>query len=147
MADTFSLAYAALNAVITTEFAAEGFTTVADHIHESLGHQGTVIGISPESQNPDPKDLLVQETVILIQFYAAYNLKIDPKQQVDPRVVTGYADRFLKALKGYTPVVNDQFWYFYITTLEYPKDPTGNKSRFEARIRAYANNPELMETA
>ena len=37
-------------------------------------------------------------------------------------------------------------WYMTVTSVDYPKDPTGNKSRFEATVRAYGQNTALTET-
>jgi hypothetical protein len=35
----------------------------------------------------------------------------------------------------------DDFWFLRLRSIEYPDDPTGNKTRLEARFTAWAHNP------
>lgn len=141
---------AALKTIIDTEFTAEGFVCVHDELHESLGFEGTVIGIAPDERGDvvSPNNNLVQETYIMVRFQGAYNLQVNPRQSVDPRIIANYAERFRRAIRtANTPHFGtNQAWYYKIEEIRYPRDATGNKTRFFALIRAYGNNAGIVET-
>jgi hypothetical protein len=67
----------------------------------------------------------------------------------DPRKITALAERFKEALKraNTAHMGTDRLWFFDIDTVEYPADPTGNRTRFVATIRAQGTNANLVETA
>ena len=46
MADAYTVAANALETIINTEFAAQGVTALHDRIHESMGLESVVVGIS-----------------------------------------------------------------------------------------------------
>lgn len=136
-----------LIAVLATEFAAEQFPIKDDRIHQSLGHSGTVIGVSPERTISAPDNRYVNQIEILVQFYGKYNKEVDPKQTVSPSTVEGFAERFRSALRtGGVDPNTGLVWYFVLDRIEYPPDPTGNKTRFEAFLVARGNNSALVET-
>jgi hypothetical protein len=140
----------ALKTIIDTEFAAEGLVAIHDELHESLGSQGTVIGISTDERGDvvNAANGLVLETWIQVRFQGGYNLQVNPSQTVDPRIITNYAERLRRAIRtANSPHFGtSQAWYYQITEIRYPRDPTGNKTRFFATIRAYGNNSALVET-
>lgn len=144
--DPYIIISEALEALILQEFAAEKFPVVHDRLHESIGHKGTRIGISPEDQSPQANNMLVLDTDVLIQFYGRYDLKIDPDQRVDPRIVTTFAHRLRERFSGTGVQGSEAIWYFNIVGTAFPEDPTGNKTRFEMRIRAKGANSMLTET-
>lgn len=139
-------ARAALKSLIESAFSAEGFTVANDHLHESLGNKGTRIGVSPNRSSPTSSNNFVLEMQIFVQFYAKYKLEIDPLQSVDPATIEGYAERFREALRTGDPNTS-RVWYFQLTNLNYPLDPTGNKTRFEATVVARGNNTALLESS
>lgn len=136
----------ALNAIINAEFAAEHITAINDRLHESLGVDGTRVGTSPNRQRPLPGQELVMTYEIHVQFYLKWRSEIDPKTRVDPAPIETYAERFLRAIQGNPRVGDARLWFFKVTDINYPLDPTGNKTRFEATVLAYGNNSGLMET-
>lgn len=137
---------ATLESILTSEFAADGFDIRHDRVHESLGHEGAVIGISIDSQGPTPDDYYVMDTAAIVQVYDRYTLDVDPNQRVDPRNIAAKGERFMNAVRQYNVNSTGNLWYFNVVGIEYPNDPTGNKTRFEAAIIAKSNNPALTET-
>lgn len=136
----------ALISLLATVFAAEQFPIKDDRLHESLGWDGTVIGVSPERTSSDQGNRYVSNIEILVQFYGKYNKEVDPRQTVSPSVVEGFAERFRNSLRGNADPNTGEVWYFTLERIEYPRDPTGNKTRFEAYLTAKGNNSALMET-
>lgn len=139
-------ARAALKAILTQEFAADSIPVHDDNLHESMGDAGSVIGIAPFRSVPSSGDFNTLTTDVVVKFYGRYRLNVDRKQKVDPAIIEERAERFRRALRTYTGTGSDRVWYFNLVDLNYPDDPTGNKSRFEATVRAYGNNPAVLET-
>lgn len=136
----------ALLARMHDEFGGDGFTVVADKLHKSLGRDGTTrIGVSPIQETPLSSNRLVVGYAMLVQFYGKWTDKIDPALSIDPTAVETYSERFKRSLKGHDPNT-DTVWYFLLTDLTYPDDPTGNITRFEAKVTATGSNSSLIET-
>lgn len=146
LVDPYAEIAAGIKLIIDGEFAAEGYTAMHDRLHESVGYEGTRIGISPEDQIPQRGNELVLDTRVLVQFYGKFDLEVDNNQKVDPRTVTGYAARFRHALYSSAAQGTNGLWYFKLDSITYPRDPTGNKSRFEALVLAKGDNAGLVET-
>lgn len=146
LVDPYSEVAAGLELVINQTFAAEKFTAIHDRLHESLGSEGTRIGISPEEQSYQRGNELVMDTLVLVQFYGRWKKEIDNDQRVDPRIITGYAARFREALYASAAQGSNGVWYYKLERITYPKDPTGNKTRFEALVLAKGDNSGLVET-
>lgn len=146
MADAYSIAAAAIKAVIDLEFQPEGFAAGHDKLHESLGTDGTAIGISPVRWLPNARNRNEQWTFIFVQFYDVWTKAIDPTQAVDPRRITTFADRFQAAVESQqaTDTGSGDVWWFDVEEVNFPDDPTGNKTRFEATLRARGNNHALL---
>ncbi len=147
MADSYALVSAALKTIIGTQFAAEGIVPLDDKLHESLGFDGTAVGISPISRAPNRRHQIIKETTVLVQFYGYWEKLVDPAQQVNPLTITGYADRFERAVEtqqATSPGTTD-VWYFVVEEITFLDDPTGNKTRFEAVVKAYGDNNALLQ--
>lgn len=146
MADSrYEVAATGIKAICDAVFDAEGFKAKHDCLHESLGFKRVEIGISPSRITPLPTNASVDQTFILIQFYGLYKREVDPELQVNPFKVAAYHDRLAVALEtqqAQDPTSND-VWYYQIINTEFPRDPTGNKSRFEMTVRALGGSPGL----
>jgi hypothetical protein len=115
-----------------------------DRLHESISVDGRVhVGISPEDQEPVNVQLGIG---VLIQFYMPYEKMVNPAQEVDPRVITMMAERLRVCLQKHRTTATGEVWFFEVGTVRFPKDGTGNKTRFEARITGTGNNMGLIET-
>lgn len=139
-----------IKAVAGTVFAPEigtGWLLLDDKLHRSVGHDGIGrIGISPNSAQPWPRDQQVEAVEVLVQVYGPYELKVDANQTVDPAVVEDFAERFQRGIKAAGTASTSRSWYYNVIRVEFPDDPTGNKSRFEAVLQGYGQNPALVET-
>lgn len=151
MADSpFETVATAIITIFDAEFAVEGFTMIPDNIHESLGERRVSVGIAPVEDVVVNSNSVVQETWVEVRFYDIWKreyIKL-PEIQVNPYRVTAFAQRFRNALR--VSAAQDpgtgQVWYFDLRRVTYPNDPTGNKTRFHATIRAFGNNAALVET-
>ena len=136
----------ALKLLIDTEYAPESYTAIHDNLHPAVGREGTRIGIAPEVQEGHAGNMVQQDIAITVKFYRRWDDQVDENKKVDPRVITGFADRFINALRDNNRVGTDSLWYFNLVRIRYPNDPTGNKTRFEADLVAYGTNAFLTET-
>lgn len=127
--------------------APEQIVAIHDKLHESLGLEGVEVGISPMRQVPQPGQRNVMETYVFVQFYDLWEKEVDPEQQVDPRRITGFAHRFMQAVERAQAGVpgTSEAWYFDVDSVTYVDDPTGNKTRFEATVRARGDNAAMFE--
>ena len=137
-----------LKEVIDEEFEEEGFVAIFDNLHESLGLTRVDIGIAPMSDVVTSNNSIVQETNIEVKFYDLWKREITPETLVNPSRITGFAHRFRNAVREQNLGAAGQAaaWFFDIRRIDYPNDPTGNKSRFVAHIRVLGNNNALVET-
>jgi hypothetical protein len=136
----------ALKTVIDIEFALEGIVAIHDNLHEAIGRRRIAVGIAPEEDIVNGGNALVQETWVQVKFYDLWDPKVDPEQSVNPLKITAYAERLRDALRTASVTASGQMWFFDVRRVRYPDDPTGNKTRFVASIRAYGNNSNLVET-
>ena len=117
---------------------------IPDELHESLGYTRVSIGIAPQRDTPQPSAKVVQDTVVTVQWFDLWEQMIDPAQQVNPIPITKKAERLRLAINAISSAeFNDQVWYLLVENIEYPRDPTGNKTRFVATIRAIGRNSSL----
>lgn len=148
MASPFEAVASAIIGVFNTEFAAEQFTMIPDELHESLGRKRVDVGIAPVEDLVQASNGIVQETWVEIKFYDRWKQEISPDTQINPYIITGYADRLRNALRvaRIQDPGTDQVWFFEVRRVQYPRDPTGNKSRFIMTVRALGSNSNLVET-
>lgn len=147
MTSSYTQASEVLKQIIDATYAAEGYVAIHDDIHEALGRNGVRIGINPADQGDVVgANALVQETWIEVKFYGQWRDEITPETVVDPRIITEFAERFRRSIKASNAPASDVLWYFNLRQISYPRDPTGNRTRFVARLQAYGNNASLVET-
>lgn len=133
--------------VINAEFAPENITAASDRLDESLGWDGTYVAVHPDIEEAYERDSQVQLARVIVQFYGRWDKRVDPKQQVDPTAIETLAERFKRACHAASSYVGSQHdWFFQVERIEYPNDPTGNKTRFVAAVTGWAQNPSLVET-
>lgn len=143
--DPFTELSTAIENAVLDEFDDELYLSFQyDRLHESLGSDGRLyVAVSPETEPADNIELRVEAT---LQFYDHYNLEIDPRQAVDPRMITNKAERMRRALSEIRTTGTPYLWFFDVVNTRYPNDPTGNKTRFEMTIVARGGNAGLLET-
>lgn len=146
MSTAYSIAAEGIEVLLNTEFAAEQWKVEHDNLHDSLGSAGTRIGVSPVREAPAAGNMVHLQTTLQVKFLGRYNLDINPEQRVDPRVVVGYAERFRRRIEAARLQTGPTFWFMNVTSIDYPDDPTGNKTRFVATVVASSQNSGLVET-
>lgn len=139
----------ALESIINAEFTDLEIVAVHDNLHESLGRKRRECGIAPVEDDIPSSNGLVLASVAEIRFYDFWKQEISPETAVDPRIITNYAERFRRAVHAAraNQVGTGVMWYFDVRRIQYPNDPTGNKTRFHAQVRGYGNNSGLVETS
>lgn len=146
MPSPYRVAAAGMEQIITTEFSAESVVPIHDELHESLGREGRVVGISIEREAPMARNRIVQDTFLKVQWFEKWTDEVDPAIVHDPRLIADLAYRLQVAIGAAQLTSSGDFWYFNWESTDYPRDPTGNKTRFIMRVRAYSNNAGLVET-
>ena len=141
MAVPYTIAANGLATIITTEFTPEGVVPVHDELHESLGRTGRAVGISLEREAPMRRARMGQEIFLKVQWFEQWEDEVDPSIVKDPRTIATLANRLQLAMAAASLTYSGDFWYFIWEGTEYPRDPTGNKTRFVMYVRAFANNP------
>ena len=114
-----------------------------------MGYDGNYCGVSPETQTPTLSQQLDQQTAVLVQFYMKYEKQkpIDPKMVLSPAVVEETVERFQQAVQDAIGANSTGGrWYYGITSINYPPDPTGQKTRAEIIVTAHGSNPAIIET-
>lgn len=144
--DSYAIIANTLKTIVDTEFSTEQIVAAHDQLHESLGVDGAVCGISPIRELPMSGNYTAKNTMVQIQFFDFWEKEIDPTQEADPRVITGYHARLLEAIRQHNDVGTGAHWYFQWEGTEYPRDPTGNNTRFVMSLRAWSTNDALYET-
>jgi hypothetical protein len=142
----YRIASTGLATIITTEFADLGVVPLHDELHESLGREGRIVGISIDREAPMSRNRTAQEEYIKVQWFEEWTDEVDPTIVHDPRTIADLAYRLQVAIARAQLTYSGDFWYFLWDSTEYPRDPTGNRTRFLMYIRAFANNAQLAET-
>lgn len=147
MADSYTTVAAILEQAIATEFAAEHIVARHDKLHESMGLDAVEVAIYPLFKQPGSRNKAIMETFVMVQFFGIYEKMVDPTQQVDPRLITQWADRFerkVESVQGSASGSNE-VWFFEVVRTDFPDDPTGNKTRFQTTIKATGDNTALIQ--
>ena len=131
---------------LNAEFAPEGIVFASDKLHAAMGVDGPVGAVYPDSEYIRDRRAIEQVTTAYIQMFAQWQKEVDPAQVFDPDLVEGWAHRLRKALKAVQDPHTPTTWFFLVTQVDYTDDPTGNRSRFLARVQASGGNSNLIET-
>ena len=144
----YTLVLAEIKDIIETEFAVEQFTVDADNLHESKGMDRVDIGFAPSDATPWSSDINTDEHHFELRFYDIWpqNQGPSPDIQVDPTLITLYAERFKDAVRRHNRVGTSSVWFLKVDKITYPNDPTGNKTRFHEQVTAVGNNTTYLET-
>lgn len=135
-----------VKARVESEFTAEGFEVADDKLTRAAGKDGEAeLAVYPETTNNDYARANVLEVRVVLQLYLAYTAEPDENIVVDPTVIEEHADRLRRAFAGPDGIgASRDFWFLVIERIEFPDDPTGNKSRLEAHFLAKCDNPALL---
>lgn len=96
--------------------------------------------VYPERAYENPRNVTELICPVILQLYLPYEAEPNEYIVVDPGIVEGYAERLRVAFNDNSSGNLPELWFVRLTAVEYPDDPTGNKSRLEARIEGHAQN-------
>ena len=134
--------------IIEAEFTADNppdLTVEDDKLTRAAGMEGRDrCACFPEDSYEDSRKVICLVVRARIQLYLAYDAKPDENIAVNPAVIEGYADRLRRAFGPNSSGTTSDMWYLRLTRIEYPDDPTGNKSRLEATVEARCDNPAAL---
>lgn len=152
MASPMTDARARVKAIIAAVYTAEGWTAGDDKFGRSKGmgeaHGTASISVTPDYERERFGKAYILDLGILVQFYLGYDAEPDETISRDSTIIEGYADRLRAAFAGAGSRVDvGDAWYLRLTGIEYPEDPTGNKTRFEATIVGEATNAAALPSA
>lgn len=132
-------------ALIEDEFALDSGTVKNDKLPRAAGKDGAdEIATSPENAYPHQGNWTQLVVRARVQFYMGYDATPDEYISVDPAIIEAKGDQFRRALEGNQSGNSPDFWYLNLISLDYPDDPTGNKTRFEAVVEGRCNNPAFL---
>ena len=127
--------------IVEDEFSAEGLIVTNDKLTRAAGKGGaTAAAVYPEAEYERPGRVIELVVPVVLQIYMAYDAEPDETIQVDPGVIEDYGDRLRSAFQTQSSGNTGEMWFLRLTRIDYPDDPTGNKSRLEAQIEGHGNN-------
>ena len=132
--------------VLETEFAGDGLIVLDDRLHPSLGSDGAIAGVSPLNETEVDLQASTLVTRVRVQVYGFWDKQVDNAQTVDPSAIEAWAHRFRVALRAQAQGTTGDFWFLRLVAVDYPPDPTGNITRFEAEVHGWGANSGLVET-
>lgn len=134
--------------VLNTEFTADAIGFISDKLNSSLGQNGPVGAVYPGPAEEMMNQGMVLIVVSYVQLFHQWSPEVNPNQAVDPTLIETDAERIRRALHtaDVTDPGTEHLWFYRVTKVEYPHDPTGNISRLEATVVASSQNASLTET-
>lgn len=134
--------------IFDAEFSSEGWECRDDKLLRASGHDGvTHAAVYPEAERERSGKVAQLEVPVVLQLYLGFDSELEEDKIVDPTVIEGYAHRIRKAFNTQSSGTLPDLWFVRLTRIEYPDDPTGNKTRLEAFITGYAQNDAgIVET-
>ena len=141
MADLETLTRERVKAVIEAEFAAEQFTVADDKLPRAAGKDGApALACYPDDTTEEARNVTVAVCRVILQLYLAFEPEPDEHIVRDPGEIEAYAGRIRRAFKTQSQGSGSELWGLRVTRISYPDDPTGNRTRLEAEIRAMGPN-------
>jgi hypothetical protein len=141
MASLSELTMDRVKEIVEATFVAADWTVEYDKLPRAAGHEGTDrLAVYPEAEREKPGQVEVLIAPVVLQIYPAYVADIDEHQQVDPRIIVRVGEELRDAFQNASGGVSSDLWFLRLLRIEYPDDPTGNRSRLEAYIEGYGNN-------
>lgn len=142
MAEPATLLRQRVSTVIETEFTPESISVEDDKLLKAAGRDGrTRVACSPNWEAENPKNVNELEVSVLLQYYLPFDDAPVEDYAVDPTAIEAIANRIRRAIGAASSGTTDDLWFLRLRRIDYPDDPTGNKSRLEATISAWARNP------
>jgi hypothetical protein len=136
-----------LIAILEAEFGGDGVEVRSDKLNESLAIDKPLGAVYPGVSTENPRNGLVLDTVVYVQLFRRWDNAIDAAQTVDPADIEEWAERLRRACQAdLADQAGEHMWYFRVQRIDFPDDPSGNKSRLLAAVNVDSSNPALVET-
>lgn len=127
--------------IVEDEFSEEEITVANDKLTRAAGQNGSIeAAVYPEAEYERPGRVIELVVPVVLQLYLPYDANPDETIVVDPATIEGYAERLRTAFQTQSSGNTADMWFLRLTRIDYPDDPTGNKSRLEAQIEGHASN-------
>jgi hypothetical protein len=131
--------------IVEAEFSAESVTVESDKIPRAAGRDGrTRVACSPNYEAEVRTNVNELEVSLLLQYYLPFVAEPDEHIAVDPTTIEAVADRLRRAFRTQSGGMTADMWFLRLRRIDFPDDPTGNKSRLEAQITAWCENPAAL---
>lgn len=145
MAAPATLARERVKAIVEAEFSAENVTVESDKIPRAAARDGrTRVACSPNFEAEIAGRVNELEVDLLLQYYLPFTADPDENIVVDPAAIEAVADRLRRAFQTQSNGIVSDLWFLRLRRIEYLDDPTGNKTRLEAQITAWCENPAAL---
>lgn len=143
----------AVRTVLQTVYAAEiaaGWVVADDRLLRAHGKDYAAdighLAVYQEAERPNPRRRIELVTTVRVQCYLGF--EAEPNEEIvrDPNVIGAYAGRLRAALEGdgSNGTGANASWFLRMGDVEYPPDPTGNITRFEALIEHVGENSAAL---
>jgi hypothetical protein len=138
-----------LISILTDEFETEEVEIRDDKIHDSLAQKKPLGGVYPTSSKEQFGQGLVQDTFVMVQLFRQWDREINAEQTVSPAGIEEWAERLRRACRAdeLGAPGDVHLWYYRVVSIEFPDDPSGNKTRLLATVQASSQNAGLTETS
>lgn len=131
--------------IIQTAFSAESVTVEPTKLLRAAARDGrTRVACSPDSAAEVPRAVNELEVSLLVQYYLPFDDEPDENRTVDPGPIEAIADRLRRAFGPNSSGITADQWFIRLRSITYPDDPTGHKTRLEARVTAWCENPAAL---
>lgn len=101
------------------------------------------MAVSADEAREDFRRVIELVVPVTFQFYMAYDAEPDETIVRDPREIQALAARLREEFNE-TSGPGADHWFIRCKRIEYPDDPTGNKTRFTAEIEGRCANPAAL---
>lgn len=134
---------------IASVYSAESYTAGTDKFGRSKGmnedHDAAFISVTADWARERPGKAYILDVSLTVQFYLGFDAQPDENITRDATVIQAFAGRLRDAFGGQGASVQvGDAWYLRLTGIDYPPDPTGNKTRFEATFVGEATNSAAL---
>lgn len=141
-----------LIAACTAEFAAESIAFKPGKLHESKGREGHIGAVYPGVTRVPANNEFIIEPSAYIQLFHKWTATVDPDRVNDPTIIEEWAERIRRALhadgsEGADGAADEHLWYYSVTNVAYPPDPSGQITRLLVTVMGKGSNPALVTAA
>jgi len=132
-------------AAAAAEFPGNEVSVVAGKLHHAANENSgiPVLAVYPDVEAEDAI-VITQDTAVFVQFFLSWS-RTERDQTVDPTTLEDYAHRLRLRLQTYAVAPGTtENWTLRLQEVRYDDDPSGNRTRFTARVISMGQN--LAET-